>query len=131
MLVIINPLIIIWGIVIIFIQKDKKNSRFLKIVHQISIKWNLMDIYQACSSVDRASDSDSGCQGFDSLHAYKLKIGAVSVSTFNNEKIQFRWKLVFFLKIYKKLLNANNIFSFNFTQLISTNTKLLNKFSFA
>jgi len=38
MLVIINPLIIIWGIVIIFIQKDKKNSRFLKIVHQISIK---------------------------------------------------------------------------------------------
>ena len=42
--------------------------------------------YKACSSVDRASDSDSESQGFDSLHAYKLKIGAVSVSTFNNEK---------------------------------------------
>ena len=26
-------------------------------------------IYEACSSVDRASDSDSESQGFDSLHA--------------------------------------------------------------
>jgi hypothetical protein len=26
---------------------------------------------QACSSVDRASDSDSESQGFDSLHAYQ------------------------------------------------------------
>ena len=26
---------------------------------------------EACSSVDRASDSDSESQGFDSLHAYK------------------------------------------------------------
>ena len=25
---------------------------------------------EACSSVDRASDSDSESQGFDSLHAY-------------------------------------------------------------
>ena len=25
---------------------------------------------KACSSVDRASDSDSESQGFDSLHAY-------------------------------------------------------------
>ena len=30
---------------------------------------------KACSSVDRASDSDSGSQGFDSLHAYNLKWG--------------------------------------------------------
>jgi hypothetical protein len=30
---------------------------------------------KACSSVDRASDSDSESQGFDSLHAYScLKI---------------------------------------------------------
>ena len=27
---------------------------------------------EACSSVDRASDSDSESQGFDSLHAYEL-----------------------------------------------------------
>jgi hypothetical protein len=27
---------------------------------------------KACSSVDRASDSDSESQGFDSLHAYGL-----------------------------------------------------------
>ena len=32
-----------------------------------------MNTYEACSSVDRASDSDSECQGFDSLHAYNLK----------------------------------------------------------
>jgi hypothetical protein len=29
-------------------------------------------ILKACSSVDRASDSDSESQGFDSLHAYKF-----------------------------------------------------------
>jgi hypothetical protein len=29
---------------------------------------------KACSSVDRASDSDSESQGFDSLHAYKLAL---------------------------------------------------------
>ena len=28
-------------------------------------------ILEACSSVDRASDSDSESQGFESLHAYK------------------------------------------------------------
>lgn len=27
---------------------------------------------KACSSVDRASDSDSESRGFDSLHAYKI-----------------------------------------------------------
>ena len=27
---------------------------------------------KACSSVDRAPDSDSESQGFDSLHAYEL-----------------------------------------------------------
>ena len=30
---------------------------------------------KVCSSVDRASDSDSESQGFDSLHAYNLKWG--------------------------------------------------------
>jgi hypothetical protein len=34
---------------------------------------------QACSSVDRALDSDSESQGFDSLHAYGL--------TFNRNKV--------------------------------------------
>ena len=31
-------------------------------------------IHKACSSVDRASDSDSESRGFDSLHAYLLNI---------------------------------------------------------
>ena len=41
-------------------------------------------IHKACSSVDRASDSDSESRGFDSLHAYFLQtiLGAVLVSTF-------------------------------------------------
>ena len=29
---------------------------------------------KACSSGDRASDSDSESQGFDSLHAYELQV---------------------------------------------------------
>ena len=98
-----------------------------------------MNAYEACSSVDRASDSDSECQGFDSLHAYNLKkinwfilkIGAVLVSTFNAEKIWFRWKFVSFLKIYKKLITANNKLSFNFNKLILNNTKFSNQFAFA
>ena len=32
-----------------------------------------MSKIKACSSVDRALDSDSESQGFDSLHAYELK----------------------------------------------------------
>ena len=43
-------------------------------------------LLKACSSVDRASDSDSESQGFDSLHAYicekNIIFGAVLVSTF-------------------------------------------------
>ncbi len=38
-----------------------------------------MNISEACSSVDRASDSDSECQGFDSLHAYNLRNKLVSI----------------------------------------------------
>ena len=39
-------------------------------------------IFKACSSVDRASDSDSGSQGFDSLHAYKLKFYIIKLGLF-------------------------------------------------
>ena len=45
---------------IIFLSLDKNIIIFL-----ISFKK-----LKACSSVDRASDSDSESQGFDSLHAY-------------------------------------------------------------
>jgi hypothetical protein len=31
-----------------------------------------MNLEKACSSVDRALDSDSKSQGFDSLHAYLI-----------------------------------------------------------
>ena len=41
---------------------DSKKTYCLKICNVIPLK--------ACSSVDRASDSDSESQGFDSLHAY-------------------------------------------------------------
>ena len=37
---------------------------------------------EACSSVDRASDSDSESQGFDSLHAYELIFEKDSVGLF-------------------------------------------------
>lgn len=37
------------------------------------LKKNIINLrIKACSSVDRASDSDSESQGFDSLHAYGL-----------------------------------------------------------
>ena len=45
----------------LFLLNSKLEEMILS-CKQISIK--------ACSSVDRASDSDSECQGFDSLHAY-------------------------------------------------------------
>ena len=34
----------------------------------------MIALKKACSSVDRALDSDSKSQGFDSLHAYKVFI---------------------------------------------------------
>lgn len=42
------------------------NENFTKIRNNYKLK--------ACSSVDRASDSDSESQGFDSLHAYGLRL---------------------------------------------------------
>lgn len=45
----------------IFYYKDFTSLKF---------KYALFLIHKACSSVDRASDSDSESQGFDSLHAY-------------------------------------------------------------
>ena len=42
-----------------------KLTYFTKIKNNFTLK--------VCSSVDRASDSDSESQGFDSLHAYNLK----------------------------------------------------------
>ena len=44
-------------------------NNFFYINHYKIIKLFLL---KACSSVDRASDSDSESQGFDSLHAYGL-----------------------------------------------------------
>ena len=63
-----------------FFSKSKKNLLFEK----SSVNLPSYKKLEACSSVDRASDSDSERQGFDSLHAYvvHLKYGAVLVSTF-------------------------------------------------
>ena len=44
--------------------------KFLHIFYFTKLK-NISKI-KACSSGDRASDSDSESQGFDSLHAYEL-----------------------------------------------------------
>ena len=46
----------------LYIYWKKSNENFTKIRNNYTLK--------ACSSVDRASDSDSESQGFDSLHAY-------------------------------------------------------------
>jgi hypothetical protein len=50
------------------------NLHFLKnIINKIKLlKEKKFFTLKACSSVDRASDSDSESQGFDSLHAYGL-----------------------------------------------------------
>ena len=40
-----------------------------------SIIFTISKTVEACSSVDRASDSDSESQGFDSLHAYNQLLG--------------------------------------------------------
>jgi hypothetical protein len=45
----------------------------LMVIKVIIIKWIILSYnsrLEACSSVDRASDSDSESQGFKSLHAY-------------------------------------------------------------
>ena len=71
--------------------------------------------------MDRASDSDSECQGFDSLHAYSYlvkgnfdNLGLLWFRHLKITKIWCRSKLVFFVKIYKFKINANNIIPFNF-----------------
>ena len=52
-------------------QKDLFFLKFLRTLYFTKIQ-NISRI-EACSSGDRASDSDSESQGFDSLHAYELK----------------------------------------------------------
>jgi hypothetical protein len=57
-----------------FYTKNKvKNSNELIPISQKQLFFHLKKLkIKACSSVDRASDSDSESQGFDSLHAYGL-----------------------------------------------------------
>ena len=49
-----------------------KNIGNYKVTFLTILFTKLINIFtlEACSSVDRASDSDSESQGFDSLHAY-------------------------------------------------------------
>ena len=51
--------------------------KFLRIFYFTKIE-NIFKI-KACSSGDRASDSDSESQGFDSLHAYELPTSIIQV----------------------------------------------------
>ena len=63
---------------LIFFRKFQKFLLFLKfspIFYFTKIK-NIFKI-EACSSGDRASDSDSESQGFDSLHAYELNFVSI------------------------------------------------------
>jgi hypothetical protein len=56
---------------IIFLKSEKLFKNIINFrlnsLQLIKVKFML----KACSSVDRASDSDSESQGFDSLHAYE------------------------------------------------------------
>lgn len=68
-----------------------------------------MSKIEACSSVDRASDSDSESQGFDSLHAYKVKfkkfkkMGLLWFRHLNFINIRIKSKFIIFEKKYKNL----------------------------
>ena len=53
-------------------QKEFFFLEFLPLFYFTKMK-NIFKI-KACSSGDRASDSDSESQGFDSLHAYELQV---------------------------------------------------------
>jgi hypothetical protein len=48
--------------------------KFIIYIEKNIINLNKFSFFKrkACSSVDRASDSDSESQGFDSLHAYRF-----------------------------------------------------------
>ena len=55
---------------LIFFRKFQKFLLFLKFSHTLCFtKIKNISRIEACSSGDRASDSDSESQGFDSLHA--------------------------------------------------------------
>ena len=57
-----------------YLRKFQKDLFFLKFLHTLYFtKIQNISRIEACSSGDRASDSDSESQGFDSLHAYELK----------------------------------------------------------
>ena len=57
-----------------YLRKFQKDLFFLKFLHVFYFtKIKKIFTIEACSSGDRASDSDSESQGFDSLHAYILK----------------------------------------------------------
>ena len=57
-----------------YLRKFQKDSFFLEFLHTFYFtKPKNISKIKACSSGDRASDSDSESQGFDSLHAYELK----------------------------------------------------------
>ena len=58
-----------------YLRKFQKDSFFLEFLHTFYFtKTKNISKIKACSSGDRASDSDSESQGFDSLHAYELKL---------------------------------------------------------
>ena len=89
--------------------------------------------------MDRASDSDSESQGFDSLHAYSYsekgnstQLGLLWFRHLKVTKVWCRSKLVFFVKIYKLQINANNIIPFNFkTANLNKNQTYSNLLQFA
>lgn len=62
LLLIVNlTLLLFVGVQQLLIEPRRKEEEFTKMKINFTLK--------ACSSVDRASDSDSESQGFDSLHA--------------------------------------------------------------
>ena len=106
---------------------------FLLVLTQTKIR--ILEKVKACSSVDRASDSDSESQGFDSLHAYSCwekgnssKLGLLWFRHLKITKVWCRSKLVFFVKIYKFNRTANNIIPFHF-QTVNFNSSNLLQFA--
>ena len=51
-------------------QSSQQKNRVISETRSKLMNSRVLETLKACSSVDRASDSDSESQGFDSLHAY-------------------------------------------------------------
>ena len=88
-------------------QKDLFFLKFLQNFYFTKIK-NIFKL-KACSSGDRASDSDSESQGFDSLHAYELPFFKSS----NKSNFEIELKIAKVVEFPERKENQGGCFGFD------------------